>query len=153
MTMPRFLTLAFLALTPAVTLAIPSSLAQTTDPAQIIRERREGLRGVGAHMEALQVIAASRGDPRPALPRIDAITAFFEQFPDRFPPSTQAGDTKAQPAVFVDRSGFLAAHVGLTGPLANIRTVAAAGDSAAFPAALQQLGGACGNCHRTYRAR
>ncbi len=150
MTMPRFLSIALLALSLGVT---ASGLAQTTDPAQIIRERREGLRGVGAHMEALQAIAASRGDPRPALPRIDAITAFFENFPDRFPPNTQSGDTKAQPAVFVDRSGFLAAHTGLTAPLANLRTVAAAGDSAGFPAALQALGGACGGCHRTYRAR
>ena len=150
MMMPRILTLAFLALTWGIT---ASGVAQTTDPAQIIRERREGLRGIGAHMEALQAIAASRGDPRPALPRIDAITAFFESFPDRFPPATQTGDTRAQPAVFVDRTGFLTAHAGLAAPLTNLRSVAAAGDSAGFPAALQQLGGACGNCHRTYRAR
>lgn len=150
MTMPRFLTLGLMALTLTFT---AGATAQTADPAQIIRERREGLRAVGAHLEALQAIAASRGDPRPGLPRIDAIAAFFTNFPDRFPPSTQAGDTKAQPAVFTDRAGFVAAHTAFQGPLANLRNVAAAGDSAGFPAALQQTGGACGNCHRSYRAR
>ena len=150
MTMPRYLTLGLLALT----MALPaSSIAQTADPAQIIRERREGLRAVGANLEALQAIAAGRGDPRPGLPRIDAITTFFTNFPDRFPPTTQAGDTRALPAVFTDRAGFVAAYAAFQGPLANLRTVAAAGDSAGFPAALQQLGGACGNCHRSYRAR
>lgn len=149
MTMPRFLTFALLALS----LGVSASLAQTADPAQIIRDRRDGLKGVATHLEALQAIAATRGDPRPALPRIDAISTFFTNFPDRFPPNTQAGDTRALPAVFTDRAGFVAAYTAFQGPLANLRTVAAAGDSAAFPAALQALGGACGNCHRAYRAR
>ena len=127
--------------------------AQTADPAQIIRERREGLRAVGAHMEAMQAIAASRGDTRPAVARIEAIQAFFVNFPDRFPPSTQAGDTRALPAVFSDRAGFVTAHGGLTAPLANLSTVAASGDSAGFGPALQQTGAACGACHRAYRAR
>ena len=148
MTMPRFLTLALLAL-PLGLVAV----AQTADPAQIIRERREGLKGVGAHLEAMQAIARSGGDTRPAVERIDAIQAFFVNFPDRFPPSTQAGDTKAQPAVFTDRAGFTTAWQGLAAPLANLRSVAASGESAAFGPALQQLGAACGNCHRTYRAR
>ena len=149
MTTPRFLTVACLALT----LGVTASLAQTADPAQIIRDRREGLKGVAANLEALQAIAATRGDPNPGLARIDAIATFFTNFPDRFPPSTQAGDTRAQPAVFTDRAGFIAAYTAFQVQLANLRTVAAAGDSAAFPAALQALGGACGNCHRPYRAR
>jgi cytochrome c556 len=150
MTMPRYLTLGLLALTIGFT---ASAVAQTADPAQIIRERREGLRAAGANLEALQAIAASRGDPRPGLPRIEAIATFFTNFPDRFPPNTQAGETRAQPAVFTDRAGFVAAYTAFQGPLANLQTVAAAGDSAAFPAALQQLGASCGNCHRAYRAR
>lgn len=150
MTMPRFLSLGLLAFTLGFTTIAP---AQTPDPAQIIRERREGLRAVGAHLEALQAIAAARGDPRPGLARIDAVATFFTNFPDRFPPSTQAGDTRALPAVFTDRPGFVAAYTAFQAPLANLRAVAAAGDSAGFPAALQQLGGTCGNCHRSYRAR
>ena len=141
--------LAIATLTPSIT----PSLAQGTDPAQIIRERREGLKAVGAHMEAMGAIAQARGDTAPAVARIDAIQAFFVNFPDRFPASTQAGDTKALPAVFTDRAGFAAAHGGLASPLANLRAVAASGDSAAFGPALQQMGAACGACHRAYRAR
>ena len=74
MTRPRLTTLAALALTLGVT---ASGLAQTADPASIIRERREGLRAVAANVEALQAIAVGRTDPRAGLPRIEAIATFF----------------------------------------------------------------------------
>ena len=150
MTRPRLTTLAALALTLGVT---ASGLAQTADPASIIRERREGLRAVAANVEALQAIAVGRTDPRAGLPRIAAIATFFTNFPDRFPPSTQAGDTRALPGVFTDRAGFVAVYTAFQVQLANVQTVAAAGDSAAFGPALQQMGASCGNCHRPYRGR
>lgn len=127
--------------------------AQGTDPAQIIRDRRDGLKGVGAHMEAMAAIAQSRGDTRPAVERIDAIIAFFANFPDRFPANTQAGETRALPALFTDRAGFTTAWSNLSPPLANLRSVAASGDSAAFGPALQTVGATCSACHRAYRGR
>ncbi len=145
--------LAALAVAAGITAATAPSSAQSTDPAQIIRERREGLKAVGAHFEAMGAIAQARGDAAPAVARIEAVQAFFVNFPDRFPPSTQAGDTKAQPAVFTDRAGFVTAYNNLNTQLANLRVVAASGDAAAFGPALQQTGAACGACHRAYRAR
>ena len=144
--------LAALAFTALTTATVPS-LAQGTDPAQIILARRDGLRAVGAHMEAMGAIAQARGDIAPAVARIEAIQAFFVNFPDRFPANTQAGETRALAAVFTDRAGFTTAYNNLTTQLATLRAAAASGDSAAFGPALQATGAACGACHRAYRGR
>lgn len=123
------------------------------DPAQIIRERREGLRAVGQHMEAIVAIVQSRGDARSAVPRVEAMQAFFANFPARFPANTQAGETRALPSIWTDNAGFVNAYNALGPALANMRTAAASGDVAALGPAVQAAGATCGNCHRPYRAR
>ncbi len=133
--------------------ATAPSFAQGTDPAQIIQARRDGLKAVGAHMEAMGAIAQARGDTAPAVARIEAIQAFFVGFPDRFPANTQAGETRALPAVFTDRAGFTTAYNNLVTQLGTLRAVAASGDAAAFGPALQATGATCGACHRAYRGR
>lgn len=123
------------------------------DPAQIIRERREGLRAVGQHMEAIVAIVQSRGDARAAVPRVEAMQAFFATFPARFPANTQTGETRALPAIWTDAAGFTAAYNGAVTALGNLRTAAASGDVAALGQAAQATGASCGNCHRPFRAR
>jgi len=133
--------------------ATAPSFAQGSDPAQIIRDRREGLKAMGAQMEAMGAIAQARGDTQPAIARIETIQAFFANFADRFPANTQAGETRALPAVFTDRAGFTTALNTLNTQLAALRSVAASGDAAAFGPALQATGASCGACHRAYRSR
>ena len=127
------------------------------DPAQVVRERRDGLRQVGDHMEAMAAIARSGGDPRPAAERVAAIQAFFQGFPDRFPEGTARGtaglDTRALPDIWTNRAEFERVNAALTPRLADLRAAAEGGDPRAFGAALQATGGACGACHRPFRAR
>lgn len=138
------------ALLVAVGVAAPV-LAQ--DAARIIAERREGLRAVQTDMEAMFAIARAGGDPRPAAERAARIQAFFQGFPDRFPPGTETGDTRALPGVWQNRPAFLEAYAGLGPRLAELRTAAETGTPAAFAAAVQATGAACLNCHRQFRAR
>jgi cytochrome c556 len=123
------------------------------DAARIIAERREGLRGVGAEMEQVAAIARSGGDPRPAAERVARVQAFFQGFPDRFPAGTESGNTRALPALWQNRAGFVEAYAALGPRLAELRGAAESGNAAAFAAAVQATGGACGNCHRQFRAR
>lgn len=127
--------------------------APAQDAARIIAERREGLRAMGAHMEAMQAIAQSGADPRPAAARVAEMQAFFATFLDRFPPGSEAGNTRALPAVWSNRAGFDAAFAALPPQLAALRAAAEAGNPSGFAAALQQTGAACGACHRQFRAR
>lgn len=123
------------------------------DAARVIAERREGLRGVGAEMEQVAAIARAGGDPRPAAERVARVQAFFQVFPDRFPPGTDIGNTRALPAIWQNRSAFEQAYAALGPRLAELRGAAEAGNAAAFAAALQATGGACGTCHRQFRGR
>jgi cytochrome c556 len=130
-----------------------AGLPQAQEAARIIAERREGLRAMGAHMEAMQAIAQAGADPRPAATRVAEMEAFFATFLDRFPNGTDAGNTRALPAVWSNRAGFNAAYAALPPQLAALRSAAEAGNVSGFATALQQTGAACGACHRQFRAR
>jgi cytochrome c556 len=132
-------------------------VADAQTPAQIVQERREGLRRMGQHMEAMQPVAQSRGDARALVQRIDDMIAFYNVgFVQRFPAGTQQGapglETRALPAIWSDMAGFQRADQGMVQALQNLRTAAASGDGAQFQTAFQAAGQACGNCHRPYRA-
>lgn len=132
------------------------ALAQT-DLSRVVTERREGLKAVGVIFTAVGDTARAGGDPRPLAPRIAEVEAFFVGFGARFPAGTQQGapgiDSRALPAIWTDRAGFDRAHAALPARLAALREAAASGNVAAFQAATQQAGAACGDCHRPYRAR
>ncbi len=126
-------------------------------PADVVQQRRDGLKAMGAHSEAMAAIARAGGDPRPALPRIEEMERFFAGFPARFPAGTQQGapgvDTRALPNIWADFAAFERLNANLLARLATLKQAAAAGDARAFPAALQATGAACGECHRPNRAR
>lgn len=132
-----------------------AATAQVAAPAaEVIAERRAGLKRMGAHMEAMKPVAEARGDVRALAPRIDDMIAWYRTMPTRFPPGSDQGDTKALPAVWSERPGFDAANTRLLGQLDVLKAAATAGDPAAFATAYQATGPQfCGGCHRTYRAR
>ncbi|HEV7456744.1 MAG TPA: cytochrome c [Roseococcus sp.] len=138
-------------------LALLGTAAAQTNPAQIVQERRDGLRAVGTHMEAMAAIARAGGDPRPAAERVAAVQAFFVNFPDRFPAGTARGtaglDTRALPEIWTDRANFERVSAALGPRLEALNAAAQSGDARAFGAALQATGASCGDCHRPFRAR
>jgi cytochrome c556 len=134
----------------AVTAVAGTALAQ----ANVIAERRAGLKRMGEHMEAMKPIADARGDPRPAVARVDDMIAWYRGLPALFPPGSGTGDTKAQPAIWQEFPRFEQANAALLGQLATLRAAAASGDGAAFAAAYAPTGSQfCGGCHRPFRAR
>jgi cytochrome c556 len=138
-------------------LAMVGTAAAQADLARAVTERREGLRQVGQHMEAMAAIARASGDPRPAVERIAFLQTWFTGFPNRFPEGTAQGaagiETRALPAIWQNRADFEALDRALQANLATLRSTAEAGNAQAFAAALQTTGASCGNCHRPYRAR
>lgn len=137
--------------------AMVGTAAAQADLARTVTERREGLRGVGQHMEAMAAIARAGSDPRPAVERVEAVQRFFVNFGQRFPAGTQQGapgiETRALPAIWTDRAGFDRAEAALPARLTALREAAASGNAQNFAQALQATGAACGDCHRPYRAR
>jgi len=138
-------------------LALIGATPALADPAQIVQERRDGLRAVAAHMDAMAAIARAGADPRPAAERVDAVQAFFVDFPGRFPAGTQRGaaglDTRALPEIWTDRANFERISAALGPRLEALGAAAQSGDARGFAAALQATGGSCAECHRPFRAR
>ena len=133
------------------------SAGAQTDPARVVTERREGLKTVGTHFEAIAGVIRAGGDTRSVVDRIAAVEAFFVGFGARFPANTQQGapgvDSRALPTIWTDRAGFDRVDAALPPRLVALREAAASGNVANSQAALQAAGAACGECHRPYRAR
>lgn len=126
-------------------------IAGTALAQDVISQRREGLRGMGRHMEAIKAVTDARGDTRPLVARIDEMITFYRGMPALFPAGSGTGDTRALPAIWTDRAGFEQANANTVTQLQALRTAAASGDVAATAAAFNQTGATCGACHRPYR--
>jgi cytochrome c556 len=122
--------------------------------AEVIAERRAGLKRMGGHMEAMKPVVEAKGDVKALEPRIDDMIAFYRNLPALFPPGSGTGDTKALPAIWQDFGRFQELNLALLGQLSTLKAAAGAGDTAAFAAAYQATGPQyCGTCHRPFRAR
>lgn len=122
--------------------------------ADVIAERRAGLKRMGGHMEAFKPVAEAGGDVRALAPRVDDMIAWFRTMPAHFPAGSGTGDTKARPAIWTDWAEFERANTRVLGQLEVLKAAATAGDAAAFAAAYKATGPEyCGSCHRPFRAR
>ncbi|WP_424812673.1 cytochrome c [Roseococcus sp. YIM B11640] len=137
----------------AVGMAVAIGGAGAAIAQDVIADRRAGLKNAGEQFQAIKAVSDARGDLRPVAAQIDELIAFFRGLPARFPEGSGTGNTRALPAIWSDRAGFEQANANLITQLTALRALAAAGDNAAFPAAFNQTGAACGACHRVNRAR
>lgn len=126
-----------------------AALAQT-DP---VATRKDGLKRMQGHLEAINPVASAGGNVREMVPRTDDMVAFFATFPSHFPAGSDGNGSKALPSVWADRPGFEAAAANAVTAANALRTAAASGDAAATAQAARAMGGACGACHRGYRGR
>lgn len=133
----------------AVVLAAGTALAQ----ADVIAERRAGLKRMGEHMQAMKAVVDSRGNVQPLAATVDDMIAWYRTMPNRFPPGSDRGDTRALPALWNEKANFETINSNMVNQLQALRTAAASGDAAAFAAAYGQTGQTCGTCHRPYRQR
>src|SRR3954454_11185494 len=93
--------------------------------AEVIAERRAGLKRMGGHMEAIKPVVEAKGDVKALEPRIDDMIVFYRTLPSRFPPGSGTGDTKALPAIWQDFGKFQEVNAALLGQLAVLKTAAA----------------------------
>jgi cytochrome c556 len=126
-----------------------TAMAQGAD---VIAQRRAGLKRMGEHMQAMKAVADSRGDPRPAAQRVDDMISWFRSMPSHFPNGSDQGDTRALPAIWSDNTGFVQANTNALNSLRHLREAAASGDQARFAQAYQDTGPTCGTCHRSFRS-
>ncbi len=75
----------------------------------------------------------------------------YSHIPALFPEGSIVGESEALPAIWENFEAFTAiADAGVAAAESGI-AAAEAGDAAAYAAAIQTLGGTCGQCHQQFR--
>ena len=126
----------------------------TVPPANLILGRQAGMDMQAGLLASMKAALESKSDVKPFKQPGEALAKWGRAIPGLFVPGTDKGaDTKARPAVFTDQAGFAKAAGNLTEAATKLADAAGADDKAAFATAFQQVGQACGGCHRSYRER
>jgi cytochrome c556 len=114
-------------------------------------EREATMKKIGGSVKALTTMGKSGTfDQAVAQKEGNAIAADFDHFKDLFPEGSEKQDDKALPAIWSDRAGFEQHRMDAKNAAL---AVAAATDMDGFQMAMKTLGGACGACHKQYRAK
>lgn len=140
-----------IALASAIGFAAIASLSQAqTD---IIKQRQELMKSNGAAMKAINGIIEAGGPAADVGSQAAKINDVSMKVGDLFPAGTDQGDTKALPEIWQNPDDFSAKLKTLQDESAMLVTAAAGGDMAAVKAQYDKLGGACGGCHKLYKAK
>ena len=87
-----------------------------------------------------------------AVAAADTLIRNYTNLPHMFPEGSNIGDSKALPVIWQDFDTFTGIFAkGLQGAN-DMKAAAVAGDAAAYAAALQVVGGTCGECHQKFRS-
>ncbi len=144
-----------IALIAAATLATGITAANAGG-AEDIKYRQNNYKAVGGHMGAIGAILKGEVAHKDQLSvHTDAIAAIAANAETLFPAGSgpDAGETRALPVIWTDAAEFQKVVDGFKTAAANAAAVAKTGDMAAMGDAVKQLGGSCGACHKTFRAK
>ena len=117
----------------------------------VIEERQNLMKMNGQAMGVLAPMARGEAafDAAAAKQAFETIVSDMTTFPTLFPEGSETGDTKAGPAIWSDRAGFEAMAAKLKTAAETAATSATTLEQ--LQAAVQTVGGVCGECHQTYR--
>jgi cytochrome c556 len=120
-----------------------------------IKSRQAHLKDLGAAFkEVRDLLRNSQPDPAKLKSSADQIANLAAQLPNWFPKGSgpEAGiKTDAKPEIWSDPAGFERAVKLLQEEAPKLQQLAAANDVAGIRAQVGKLGGACKNCHDSYR--
>ena len=136
----------------AITVALPAS-AQFAKPEDAIKYRKAALTVMAAHFGRVAGMAAGR-IPFDAKAAADnaAIAEEMSKLPFvAFVDGSDKGDTKAKPEIWSDNAKFKAAAEKMQGEMTKLAAAAKSGNLDAIKTAAGATGGACKNCHDSFR--
>jgi cytochrome c556 len=128
--------------------------------ANLIAERKEGMREMGRHLEAIQGILQARGSQAQIAERADRIIAFYGNLNALYPAPTLTpplpegrndGQTRSLAAIETNRAAFNNYATDMVRQLSAMKTAAATGGVNADM--LRAAGQVCAGCHNQFRAR
>lgn len=126
------------------------------EPQNVVKYRQAVMKAIGGHTGAIVgVVKGEVSYVAHVTAHARGINEMSKLIPDLFPPGTSnadVADSRALPKIWEDRAKFDAAAKELEVQSAKLITAAEGGDAGAIGAQLQNLGKACGGCHKPFRA-
>jgi len=136
----------------SVSMATPLLAQEMLSGADAIAKRQELMKSNGA---TLKGAGAATGDA--AIAAAQTLVDNFTHLGTLWPADSKDGNTKALPGIWnsdgTHNDGFLTAFSNALGAANVLLAAAQAGDTAAYGAGAKALGGTCGSCHETFKAR
>lgn len=133
-----------------------ATLVQAADP---ITERREAMKGNGEAAKAINEILKNGGSAADIAPHAARINEVAMKVATLFPAGSDQpqgkdpGHTMAKPEIWQNPADFAEKVKAFQDEAAMFNTAVAGGDMAVIKAEFEKLGGACGGCHKEYRAK
>lgn len=134
-----------------------TTLSAADEPANLIKYRQTTMKSFGAHMGMIAAVLKGQVSFSDEVEgHAHAINQMSKNLLRLFPAGsgTEAGETRALPAIWEKRGDFEATVMVLQDESAKLAQVAKSGDMAAIGAQVGALGkNACGACHKAYRKK
>ncbi len=136
----------------AVAFASIAAADAAEDPANAIKYRQKVMSSIGDHIGSIaMVLKGEVSHTGHVAAHARAMHAASLMIGDIFPPGSDVGETRAKPDIWQDWPKFEAAYKAFQRETAELARVAEGGDMAAVGAQLQNVGKACGGCHKPFR--
>src|SRR5260370_3572372 len=119
----------------------------------VIKQRQENRKQVGATMRAIKGVIDAKGDVKAIVPQTAKLKELQLAFEKMFPAGSDKGDTKALPVVWSDSAGFMAASKDADRAYEKLAVAAGSGHLPAVTAAVTDTGEACGALHSQFVAQ
>lgn len=118
---------------------------------EVIEKRQKLMKGQGAAAKAIKGAAETK-DYATIETKAKDIMGSSEKIPDLFPKGSTAGKTKAKDEIWEKSDDFAKRAKNLRKAASELADAAKARDEAGVPAKVKALSGACGDCHKAFRA-
>lgn len=136
-------------------LAPAAATLAADEPENLVKYRERVMSALGGHAGAIAAMLKQEVGYDHLVPHAEAIAATAPAVRDIFPETSGPDDypdTDALPAIWDKPEAFQQAVEKFEAAAAAFPEAARTGDRAQVLAAFKELGGACGNCHETFRA-
>ena len=119
----------------------------------VISTRRDAMKGNGAAMKAIKAVVEANGPAADVGAQAQKIADTAAKIPDLFPQgSDQGGETAAKIEIWQNWDDFKSKAGDLKMQADMLVSAAQGGDLATVRAQFEKVGGACGACHKAYKA-
>lgn len=135
---------------------LAGGVAFADSAADTIATRQAGYKKTGENANAIKKALESGSDLKAVAANAQGIADWAAKIPTMFPPGSgpEAGvKTAALPEIWANKADFEKKAGDLHTAAAALVVALNTGDKAQAGPAFQAMGGTCGACHRTYRAK